>query len=86
MPGFVAFVLTLAGASSVYLGSRHQRWLRAPLSYKLAFPLGALLLLAGLACWTFAAQPLTGTFIFLVQLMLLWVLFPFIGIFTRSRQ
>jgi len=85
MPGFVAFLLTLSGASCVYLGSRHQQWLRAPLSYKMALPLGSLLLLAGLACWSFATQPLTGVFIFLVQLMLLWATFPFIGIFTRGR-
>ena len=86
MFGFLAFMLTLAGAASLYLGSRHQQWRSTPLSHKFSIPLSALLLLLALGVWIRATQPLTGTFIFLTLLMLLWSVFPFIAVCTRGRQ
>ncbi|PLC49974.1 hypothetical protein CR159_10050 [Pollutimonas subterranea] len=86
MFGFLAFVLTLAGAASLYLGSRHQQWREAPLSHKVSIPVSALLLLLALGGWIHATQPLTGTFIFLTLLMLLWSILPFIAVYTRGRQ
>jgi len=86
MFGFLAFVLTLAGAAGLYLGSRHQRWRRTPLAPKFFVPASALLLILALGAWIRVTQPLTGTFIFLTLLMLLWTVFPFIGVYARGRQ
>jgi len=86
MSGFLAFMLTLAGAACFYLGCRHQRWRRNPLPLKAAAPASALLLLLGLAAWIHATRLDTGIFIFLTLLMLLWSCFPFVGIYKRGRQ
>lgn len=87
MSGLLAFLLTLAGASCLYLACRHQNWLRVPLPRPAAVPVGAILLALGLVGWTHAMQTVTGVFVFLTLLMLLWSLFPFLGIInSRGRQ
>lgn len=86
MLGFLAFALTLAGAALFYLGFRRQRWRKSPLSRRVAMPTSMLLLALALAGWIQATRPDTGTFIFLVLLMLLWAAFPFVGLYARGRQ
>lgn len=87
MSGFLAFLLTLAGASCLYLATRHQAWRAARLPPRAAVPVGVVLLILGLGGWMRAAQPVTGIFVFLTLLMLLWSLFPFVGVINmRGRQ
>jgi len=80
MFGFLAFMLTFAGAACFYLGCRHQRWRRNTLPFVVAAPVSAVLLLLGLAAWIQATRPDTGIFIFLTLLMLLWSCFPFLAV------
>jgi len=82
----MAFLLTLAGAACFYLGFRHQRWRNGSLPRKMTLPLSVLLLILALAGWTQATRPDTGTFIFLTLLMLLWSVFPFLGLRARGRK
>jgi len=86
MFGYLAFMLTLAGAACLYLGSRNQRWRRNALPRKVAAPASALLLLLALASWIHAFRLDTGIFVFLTLLMLLWSCFPFLGIRKKGRQ
>lgn len=86
MLGFLAFLLTSTGAACFYLGSPNQTWRRKPLDSGLIVPAAAVLLVLGMGMWGLAMRPVTGFFVFLTLLMLLWVIFPFIGALRRSRQ
>jgi len=86
MLGFIAFLFTFAGASLLYLGSSHQKWRKTPIASLVSVPAGALLLVCGLGGWMYTVQALTGFFIFLTLLMLLWSIFPFIGCCLRGSR
>lgn len=73
-----ALLLTLAGATLIYLASARQR-LRAaslPLSARMA---GWLLVLAGTTTWLSAAGVGAGIAGALTTLMLAWVLLPYVA-------
>jgi uncharacterized membrane protein HdeD (DUF308 family) len=79
--GIVALglLLTAAGGASVYLASPNQRWRHNHWPARPARAAGALLLAAGLLVLLQVLRPAAGSFVFVHWLMLLFVLFPYLG-------
>lgn len=75
----LALVLALAGCSSLYLASPHQRWRTAPWPARPARWLGAALLLASLFAFGQVMQASAAAFSFVTTLMLIFVLLPYGG-------
>lgn len=88
MNGIVALGLLLAaaGCASVYLASPNQRWRTAPWPARPARAAGALLLAAGLLVLLQVLRPAAGSFVFVHWLMLLFVLFPYLGALRSARR
>lgn len=91
MDGTVAFGLLLAaaGCAGIYLASPNQRWRAAPWPVgrvKATRAAGALLLAAGLVAFLRTLQPAAAIFVFVHWLMLLFVLFPYLGALRAARR
>ncbi|MDR2112503.1 MAG: hypothetical protein LBQ62_05300 [Candidatus Accumulibacter sp.] len=91
MNGYTAFGLLLAaaGGACVYLASPNQCWRAAPWPAavnKAARAGGALLLIAGLAALRHVLQAPAACFVFAHWLMLLFVLFPYLGALLCARR
>lgn len=88
MDGNVALGLLLAasGCAGIYLASPNQRWRAAPWPGRLARTVGVLLLVGGLAAFLQTLWPPAATFVFVHWLMLLFVLFPYLGALLAARR
>jgi hypothetical protein len=71
--------LAVAGAASLYLASPHQRWCAAPLPARPARAVALALLMASPIAFSRAMQVVPAVFTFVSALMLLLVLFPYVG-------
>jgi hypothetical protein len=91
MTGTTAFGLLLAaaGCACVYLASPNQCWRAAPWSAKANWTVragGALLLIVALAALLRVLQAPAACFVFAHWLMLLFVLFPYLGALFRAHR
>lgn len=82
----LGLLLAAAGCACVYLASPHQRWRAAPWPARPARAAGGLLLVAGLAAFLQVLQTAAASFVFVHWLMLLFVLFPYLGALLSSRH
>lgn len=73
-------VLILAACALLYLSHRHQGWLAQPLPSKPWRALGALLLLAALACAFLCFSALTAVLVWLTMPMLVFGILPFFSL------
>jgi len=85
MLGFLAFLLTSAGAFCFYLGSRIRSRSRQGSDGGTASLAAGVLLALGLGCWTLAIQPLMGLLAFAALLAAYWAPLPFMEIIRRRR-
>lgn len=76
---FLGLLLAAAGGAGIYLASPNQSWRAAPLPSQPAITGGLLLLGAGLAALLQDLHAATAVFVFVHWLMLLFVLFPYLG-------
>lgn len=81
MNGYFALGLLLAaaGCACVYLASPNQRWRAEPWPARPTRVVGAALLVAALAAFLHVLQAAAASFVFVHWLMLLFVLFPYLG-------
>lgn len=91
MDGNIALglVLVAAGCAGIYLASPNQHWRAAPWSaktVKAARTAGGLLLIGGLAAFLQTMRPPTAAFVFVHWLMLLFVLFPYLGALLAAHR
>lgn len=82
----LGLLLAAAGCVSVYLASPHQRWRAAPWPARPARAAGALLLVAGLVAFLQVLQAPAASFVLVHWLMLLFVLFPYLGALRSARR
>lgn len=80
-----AFAFTLIGALLLYLQAPRQAWLKAPLPAVAARPAGIVSLLVGLLLWQSMTNPVTGFFVQLTLLMLVFATFPCLGLLRPRR-
>lgn len=86
MLGFLAFLLTSAGAFCFYQGSRiRSRCRQGPDGGTISLA-AAVLLALGLGCWTLAIEPLMGSVAFATLLTAYWAPLPFIAMLRRRRS
>lgn len=82
------FVLGLAllpfGCAGIYLASPNQRWLARPWPRPIAAA-GGLLLAVGLGVLWQVMQGVAAAFTFAASVMLLFVVFPYLGAWRGSR-
>lgn len=78
-----ALLLTLSGATLVYLASEQQRLLASTL-HRGAKVAGCLLVIAGTACWWHAAGMGPGITAALTTVMLAWVALPYVSWWRAS--
>jgi hypothetical protein len=88
MNGFIALGLFLAAAGCVciYLASPNQRCRAAPWPARAARAGGALLLVSGLLALLRVLQAPAAAFVFVHWLMLLFILFPYLGALVAARR
>ncbi len=88
MDGTIALGLLLAaaGCAGIYLASPNQRWRAAPWPARPARAVGILMLAAGLSAFLQVLRPAAAGFVFVHWLMLLFVLFPYLGALMVSRR
>jgi len=79
-------LLAAAGCAGIYLASPHQRWLAASWPALPARVAGVLLLVAGLVALLQVLQAAAAAFVFVHWLMLLFVIFPYLGALRVSRR
>lgn len=82
----LALALALAGCSSLYLASPHQRWRARPWPAVPARALGAALLLASLLAFAQRMQATTAVFTFVTALMLICAVLPYVGALLSLRR
>lgn len=83
----IALVLAFAGCASFYLASPHQRWRAAPLPAKPARAVALGLAVASLVAFLCAMRAAPAVFAFVSWVMLLLVVFPYVGaLFTLRRE
>lgn len=82
----IGLLTSLLGSTAIYLASPNQRWRAAPWPARPARTAGILLLAAGLIALLQAMRPAAGSFVFVHWLMLLFVLFPYLGALLVSRR
>lgn len=68
-----------AACLGFYLALPHQRWLARPLRPRPARTAGGILLVVALALFCQALQPVVAVFVLAVWVMLLLMLFPYLG-------
>ncbi len=73
-----------AGSLLFYLASPNQRWRTMPLPARPARIAGVIFFAAGIAILLAAMQTATAIFIFCVWLMLLWIVYPYLGALFSS--
>ena len=85
MTTLCALLLSLAGATLVYLSSKQQQLLASPLSRapRLA---GWAMILGSFACWSIVAGTGPGITAALTALMLAWVLLPYLAWWRKANQ
>lgn len=88
MTGWFALglLLVLAGSLAVYLASPNQRALAQPLGAGAARSSGLLLGVAGLLCLLACLQALAAVLVFATWLMLLFMIWPYLGALMVSGQ
>jgi hypothetical protein len=88
MNGFIALGLffAAAGGVSIYLASPNQRWRAAPWPARVSRTGGALLLVSGLFALLRVLQAPAAAFVFVHWLMLLFILFPYLGALLAARR
>lgn len=88
MAGWIAsgLLLAVAGSLAVYLASPHQRLLTRPLGAGAARAAGGLLCAAGLLCLLGGLQAVAAVMVFATWLMLLFMIWPHVGVLLASRQ
>jgi FtsH-binding integral membrane protein len=83
----LALWLAFVGCACFYLSSSHQRWRSAPLPARPARTVAALLALASLFAFTRAMNTVPAVFAFVTSVMLLIVVFPYVGaLVTIARR
>lgn len=82
----LGLLLTACGCASIYLASPNQCWRVVSWSARPARTAGVLLLAAGLIMLLQVLQPAAGSFVFGHWLMLLFVLFPYLGALHSARR
>lgn len=82
----IGLLTILSGSTAIYLASPNQRWLAVPWPARPARTTGILLLVAGLIALLQTLRPAAGTFVFVHWLMLIFVLFPYLGALLVSRR
>lgn len=75
----IGLLAPLLGSTALYLASPNQRWLATPWPARPARAAGGLCLAVGLHALLQTLQAAAGVFVFVTWLMLLCVLFPYIG-------
>lgn len=83
---FPGLALALLGCACVYLASPNQRWRAAPWPARPARLAGALLLVGGLIALLQVFQTPAAVFVFVHWLMLLFVLFPYLGALLSAQR
>jgi hypothetical protein len=79
MQDFSMLAATIAGALVFYLGAPSQRWLRAPLSPRIARPAASILLIVALVVAMTSGHPATSLSLIFITTMAVFVACPFIG-------
>lgn len=82
----LGLVLAAAGCIGIYLASPNQRWRVAPWPAAPSRAAGAVLLVTGLAALLQALKGPAAAFVFVHWLMLLFVLFPYLGALLPARR
>ncbi len=75
----IGLLASALGCIALYLASPNQRWRATPWPARPARAAGGVFLAAGLCAVLQAMQAAAGVFVFVTWLMLLCVLFPYIG-------
>ena len=81
----LGLLASLLGSIAIYLASPNQRWRSASWPARPARAAGLLLLAAGLIALLQTMRPAAGSFVFIHWLMLLFVLFPYLGAWLGWR-
>jgi hypothetical protein len=71
---------TIVGALGFYLGAPSQRWLRAPLSARIAQPGASIFLVLAVFIAVTGGHPATSLSIMFTSVMAVFVACPFIGV------
>lgn len=82
----LGLLLAAAGCVGIYLASPNQRWRAAPWPGRPARMVGVLLLVGGLAAFLQTLRSPVAAFVFLHWLMLLFILFPYLGALLAARR
>jgi uncharacterized membrane protein len=82
----IGLLAILPGCVAIYLASPNQCWLARPWPARRARIAGLLLWIGGLAALLQALQPAAAGFVFSHWLMLLFVLFPYLGAWLGWRR
>ncbi|MAX53888.1 MAG: hypothetical protein CMH22_18075 [Methylophaga sp.] len=83
---YLALMLSFGGSVCVYLASRHQLWLNKVWPAPYLRYIGLILLGISLVLVITTMQLVAGVFMLLVWVMLLLVLFPYIGAWKSLRR
>lgn len=86
MSTYIALILSFGGSVLIYLASPHQLWLSHTWSAVLLRRMGFVLLAISLTILILTMQTVAAIFMLLVWLMLLLVLFPYIGALKALRK
>lgn len=82
----LALLLSFSGSISIYLASRHQLWLKQPLPSRPLHWLGITLISLSLLVLLNVMQAVAALFLLLVWVMLLLVVFPYLGAAKTLRK
>ncbi|AKF85308.1 hypothetical protein MFUL124B02_11175 [Myxococcus fulvus 124B02] len=82
----LALLLSLGGCLGLYLSSRHQRLLRAPLPARPARWVGSLLVLAALPLLGQSLQPWVALYVLFVWTTLLLMLLPYAALLVGREE
>lgn len=75
----LALLLNISGSACLYLAHPNQKWLSTVSPRRLFLVLGSMLLIASLAAWIAALQPLAGFFVTLHVAMVCLLAFPYLA-------
>lgn len=85
---YAALLLSFVGCVCIYLASRHQLWLKSTITWPAPRlrHIGLIQLSISLMLVITSMQFVAGLFILLIWVMLLLVLFPYIGAWKSLRR
>lgn len=83
---YLALMLSFTGSVCVYLASRHQLWLNKVWTAPYLRNIGLILLGISLVLVITSMQLVAGVFMLLIWVMLLLVIFPYIGALKSLRR